>query len=202
VVVVLAIVNVPYLVHEWQLHRLHTEGVQVSATVVTASRSGDQVVLGFKLPAATDPDQHLQYATVDAAEGEAAHTAGQVDVRVLPGHPLVNEVPGEQKGHGATYLTIAADLALVLVFFIAWRFGRRRPALEAVALGDLESGEEGSLLDKHSDGSYLINGELAEDGAESVVIALRDRQVTVHLRGHANPLRVGDRAKVHAHLVG
>ena len=31
---------------------------------------------------------------------------------------------------------------------------------------------------------------------------LRDRDVTVHLRGHANPVGVGERAKVRAHLVG
>ncbi len=71
-----------------------------------------------------------------------------------------------------------------------------------MALGDVEDGEEGSLLDKQDDGTYLINGEIAEAGPDSMLLTLRDRDVTVHLRGHANPLDVGKRARVHAHLVG
>ena len=71
-----------------------------------------------------------------------------------------------------------------------------------MALGDLESGEEGSLLDRQDDDTYVINGEIADAGADTVVLTLRDRDVTVHLRGHANPFVVGEQAKVHAHLVG
>jgi len=37
---------------------------------------------------------------------------------------------------------------------------------------------------------------------DSLVLALRERDVTVHLRGHVNPIDVGAQAKVHAHLVG
>ena len=66
------------------------------------------------------------------------------------------------------------------------------PALVAVALGDVEDGEEGSLLDKQDDGTYLINGEVAEAGSRHrLVLTLRDRDVTVHLRGHAQPGRRG-----------
>jgi hypothetical protein len=71
-----------------------------------------------------------------------------------------------------------------------------------VALGDVEEGEEGSLLDKQDDGTYLINGEVSEAGADQLVITLRDRDVTVHLRGYTNPVDVGGRAKVLGHLVG
>ena len=35
-----------------------------------------------------------------------------------------------------------------------------------------------------------------------MVLRLRDRDVTVHLRDHHNPLNVGDRAQVRALLVG
>jgi hypothetical protein len=87
---------------------------------------------------------------------------------------------------------------------LMWRLGGRirRPALVAVALGDVEGGEEGSLLDKQADGTYVINGEVTEALGDSLVLALRERDVTVHLRGHVNPIDVGERAKVHAHLVG
>jgi len=204
VAAVLLVINVPYALHEWQLHRVGSEGVQVTATVVSAERTGSDIVLGFTLPASVDPEQKVRLARVDGATGAAAKQAGEVDVRVLKGHPEVYQLPGQKRGHGATYLTLAADGVLVLVFLLSWRLGGRlrRPTLVAVALGDVQGGEEGSLLDKREDGTYVINGEIAEAGSDSMVLALRDRDVTVHLRGHANPLDVGERAKVHAHLVG
>ncbi len=204
VVLALVVINVPYLVHQWQLHRVRSDGIQVTATVVSSGTAGDDVVLGFRLPASVDPDQKVRTARVDAAAGAAAEKAGEVDVRVLEGHPAVYELEGQQRGHAATVFTLGADVLVLLLILLSWRLGGRlrRPPLVAVALGDVEDGEEGSLLDKQADGTYLINGEVAETGVDSVVLTLRDRDVTVHLRGHANLLDVGERAKVHAHLVG
>jgi hypothetical protein len=204
VVLALVVINVPYLVHQWQLHRVRSDGIQVTATVVSSGTAGDDVVLGFRLPASVDPDQKVRTARVDAAAGAAAEKAGEVDVRVLEGHPALYELEGQQRGHAATVFTLGADVLVLLLILLSWRLGGRlrRPPLVAVALGDVEDGEEGSLLDKQADGTYLINGEVAETGVDSVVLTLRDRDVTVHLRGHANLLDVGERAKVHAHLVG
>ncbi len=204
VVVALLVINVPYALHQWQVHRVGADGVHVTATVVSADISGDEAVLSFRLPKSVDPDQKVRTARVDRADGAAAAASGEVDVRVLKGHPAVFELPGQKRGHGATIATFGADLLILLVILLAWRLGTRlrRPALVAVALGDVESGEEGSLLDKRDDGTYLINGEISEAGADSLVLTLRDRDVTVHLRGHANPVEVGARARVHAHLVG
>jgi hypothetical protein len=204
VVVVLIIINVPYAVHQWQVHRVDSDGILVTATVVSADVTGDDVVLSFKLPASVDPDQKVRTARVDAAHGAAAATSGEVEVRVLEGHPAVYELDGQKRSHGSTIITLGADLLVLLMIVLAWRLGGRlrRPSLVAVALGDVESGEEGSLLDKQLDGTYLINGEISEAGADSMVLTLRDRDVTVHLRGHANPVDVGERAKVHVHLVG
>jgi hypothetical protein len=204
VVVALVVINLPYLLHQWQLHRLGSEGIQVTATVVSSGTAGDDVVLGFRLPADVDPGQKVRTARVDAAAGRAAEKAGEVDVRVLEGHPAVYELEGQQRSHAATVFTLGADVLVLLLILLSWRLGGRlrRPALVAVALGDVEDGDEGSLLDKRDDGTYLINGEVAETGADSLVLTLRDRDVTVHLRGHVNPIDVGERAKVHAHLVG
>jgi len=203
-VLALVVINVPYLVHQWQLHRVRSDGIQVTATVVSSGTAGDDVVLGFRLPASVDPDQKVRTARVDAAAGAAAEKAGEVDVRVLEGHPALYELEGQQRGHAATVFTLGADVLVLLLILLSWRLGGRlrRPPLVAVALGDVEDGEEGSLLDKQADGTYLINGEVAETGVDSVVLTLRDRDVTVHLRGHANLLDVGERAKIHAHLVG
>lgn len=204
VVLVLLVINVPYAVHQWQLHRVGSDGISVTATVVSTDHAGDDVVLGFRLPASVDPDQKVRTARVDAAAGAAAEKSGEVDVRVLKGHPAVYELDGQKRGHGATVLTLGADLLVLLMIVLSWRLGgrMRRPSLVAVALGDVENGENGSLLEKQQDGSYLINGEVSGAGPDSMVLTLRDRDVTVHLRGHANPIDVGERAKVHAHLVG
>jgi len=204
VVVALFVVNAPYVLYRYQLHRVATDGIQVTATVVSASEVGDDVLLEFRFPTSVDPDQTSRRARVDATTGAEAVAAGEVDVRVLEGHPASFTLEGQQRGHGPLILTLGADAVIVLLILLRWRLGGRikRPALVAVALGDVEEGEEGSLLDKQEDGTYVINGEVSEAGSNQLVIALRDRDVTVHLRGYANPVDVGGRAKVLGHLVG
>ena len=203
-VAVLLLINVPYALHQWQLHRVGSDGIHVTATVVSTEDVGGDVLVAFRLPASADPDQVVRTARLDATAGAAAQRSGEVDVRVLDGHPAVYELEGQQRGHAATVLTLGADLLILLIVLLAWRLGGRlrRPALVAVALGDVEDGEEGSLLDKQDDGTYVINGEITEAGSDSMLLTLRDRDVTVHLQGYANPLDVGKRARVHAHLVG
>ena len=204
VVIALVVINLPYAVYQYRLHSIASDGVQVTATVVSASQAGDDVVLGLKFPASVDPDQPVRTARVSASAGAAATRAGEVDVRVLAGHPAVFDLDGQKRGHGSTIITLGADVLVLLLILLMWRLGGRirRPALVAVALGDVEGGEEGSLLDKQVDGTYVINGEVTEAVGDSLVLALRERDVTVHLRGHANPIDVGAQAKVHAHLVG
>ncbi len=204
VVLALLVINVPFAIHLWQLHRVDSHGLQVSATVVSVEHAGGDALVGFTLPASVDPGQKVRIAKVDGAAGAAAARTGEVDVRVLEGHPAVYSLDGQIRGRGPLYLTLGADLMILLLVLLRWRLGGRlrRPALVAVALGDVEDGEDGSLLDKQADGSYLINGEIAEADDASLVLVLRDRDVTVHLRGHRNPVSVGDRAKVRAQLVG
>lgn len=203
-VVALVVINAPYVLYRYQLHRVAADGVQVTATVVSTDRAGEDVVLALRFPAGVDPDQKVHSARVDATTGAAAVRAGTVDARVLEGQPNLFEVDGQKRGHAAAILTFGGDLVLLLLILLSWRLGGRlrRPALVAVALGDVESGAEGSLLDKRDDGTYVINGEVTEVRSDSLVVTLRDRLVTVHLRGHANPIAVGERAKVQAHLVG
>ena len=204
VVVALLIINVPYLLYRNQIHRVGSDGIQVVATVVSVDRAGDDVVLGLRFPKNVDPEQKVRSARVDATAGAAAVRDREVEARVLQGHPNVFEVDGLKRGHGATIVTLGADLLLLVVILLTFRLGGRlrRPALVAVALGDVEDGEDGSLLDKQEDGTYLINGEVTEADAESLVLRLRDRNVRVHLRGYTNPVVVGERAKVLGHLVG
>ena len=204
VVIALLVINLPYVVYQYRIHRVSSDGVQVTATVVSADQAGDDVVLGLRFPASVDPDQRVRSARVNATAGAAAVQSGEVDVRVLEGHPAVFELEGQKRSHGSTIITLGADVLVLIMILLMWRLGGRlrRPALVAVALGDVEGGEEGSLLDKQDDGTYVINGEVTETLVDSFVLTLRERNVTVHLRGHANPIDVGEQAKVHAHLVG
>ena len=203
-VVALFVINAPFVLYRYQLHRLASQGVQVTATVVSTGQAGNDVELGLRFPPSIDPDQSVHSVRVDAAAGSAATRTRKADVRVLEGHPGVFELPGQKRGHAAAILTVGADVLVLLMVLLSWRLGGRlrRPALVAVALGDVESGEDGSLLDRQDDGTYLINGEITEAEQDSLVLTLRDRNVIVRLQGHANLVDVGERAKVHAHLVG
>ena len=202
----LIVINLPWATHEVRVHQATTSGIQVSASVLNVARAGsDTSLVTFRLPSGVDPAQTSRTAKVDRATADAAAASQTIEVRVLKGHPDVYHVDGQVKSWSSTLITIVADLMVLLLVLLSWRLGGRlrRPALEAVALGDVESGADGSLLDKQLDGTYLINGAIREllDG-DTLVLTLRDRDVKLHLRGHANPLAVGEQAQVLAHLVG
>jgi hypothetical protein len=205
VVAALLVVNLPWALHEVQLHRAATHGVQVSATVLTVGDAGSgSALVTFRLPKSIDPDQATRTAKVDRATAVAAAASRTVDVRVLRGHPGVFHVSGQVKSWGSTIITVVADLVILLLIILSWRPGGRlrRPTLVAVALGDVEGGEEGSLLDKREDGTYLINGEITQADAGTLLLTLRDRDVKIHLQGHHNAVPLGQQAQVLAHLVG
>jgi hypothetical protein len=204
VVVALLVINVPWLTHEWQLHRAATDGIRVEATVVGLSHSGDHAVVEFKLPKSVDPSQQARTAVIDVTTAAAAARTRAIGVRVLDGHPSVFRVDGQVRSWGATAITLTADLLVLILIALSFRLGGRirRPRLVAMALDDVREGEEGSLLDKQEDGTYLINGQVSEADASTLVLSLRDRDVTVRLEGHANEVAVGGRARVRASLVG
>jgi hypothetical protein len=198
------VINVPLLLHEWQLHRAATEGVLVQATVVAVGPSGSNTLVTFRLPASVDPSQTDRSAVVDPGSGAAAARTHEIEVRVLSGHPSVFHVDGQVRSWSAIAVAVVADLMVLVLIAFSLRLGGRlkRPSLVAVALGDARAGDEGSLLDKQEDGTYVINGEVRESDAAAMVLGLRDRDVTVRLEGHLNPVEVGGRAQVRASLVG
>jgi hypothetical protein len=204
VVLALLVVNVPWLVHEWQLHRAATDGIPVQATVLGLGRAGDDAIVEFRLPTSVDPSQDVRTARIDSASAAAAARTRVIGVRVLDGHPSVYQVDGQIRGWGATAITLIADVLILFLVALSFRLGGRirRPTLTARALADVREGEAGFLLDKQDDGTYLINGEVSEADASTLVLTLRDRSVTVRLEGHTNPVSVGGRAWVRASLVG
>ena len=178
IVVVLAIINVPFALHEWQQHRAKTDGVPVTATVVGVTPSGDDAVVTFRLPKSVDEKQAVRTVKVNG--------------------------DGQVRSWGGLIITVVADLLVVAMLLLSWRLGGRirRPTLVGIAVEDVASGSQGSVLDKQEDGTYLINGEVAETGPASLVLTLRDRNVEINLRDHQNPIAVGEWARVRAQLVG
>jgi hypothetical protein len=205
VVFAILLINVPFAAHAWTLHRAATDGVHVTATVVSVSPAGHDAVITFRLPKAVDDKQVVRSVKTDHAVGEDAVNTRQLDVQVLKGNPGAFHVDGQVNSRAPLILTLVADAALALVLLLSWRLGGRirRPTLVGVALEDFQSGVEGSLLDKQPDGTYVVNGEVGiSTDPSTVVLVLRDRDVEIHLRDHENPIPVGERATVRTQLVG
>lgn len=201
---VLVVINVPYALHEWQLHRVATSGEQVTATVVGVQPAGSVSDVAFRLPPSVDEEQKVHTVRVHNDVAQEAAQTKELEVRVLAGHPDVVHVDGQVRSWGGLILTLVADALVVAMLLLSWRLGGRlrRPMLVGVAVEDVQDGEEGSLLDKQDDGTYIINGEVSRAGPTSLVLSLRDREVEIHLRDHDNPIQVGRRARVRAQLVG
>jgi hypothetical protein len=201
---VLLVINVPYALHEWDLHRAATDGVRVTATVVGVDPAGDDAVVSFRLPQSVDDQQTLRRVKVNRTVGLDAQRTKQLEVRVLKGNPAVFHADGQVRSNAGLVLVLVADALVVGMLLLSWRLGGRirRPTLDGVAHEDVRGGEEGSVLDKQDDGTYLVNGEVAQTGPSSLVLTLRDRDVEIHLRDHENPIAVGGRASVRVHMVG
>jgi hypothetical protein len=204
VLLALLVINVPYGLYEWQQHRVRTSGDKVTATVLGVRDHGDQADIAFRFPASLHDDQKARSVRVERPVADEAARTGEVTVRVLDGNPDAYHVDGQVRGWGGLVLTLVADALVLLMVLLSWRLGGRirRPTLVGIAVEDVRDGEDGSLLDKQADGTYLINGEVASTGPSSLVLTLRDRDVEIHLRDHENPVAVGGRACVRAQLVG
>jgi hypothetical protein len=200
----LAIINVPYALHEWDLHRAATSGTEVTATVVGLQPAGDDEDVSYRLPREVDPGQKLRIVRVHRDVALQAQQTKQLEMKVLDGHPSAVHVDGQVRSWAGLVLVVVADLIVGLMLLLSWRLGGRlrRPTLVAVAVEDVARGDEGSVLDKQDDGTYLINGEVAECGPSSVRLSLRDRDVEINLRDHINPVQIGQWAQVRAQLVG
>lgn len=204
VVFTLAIINVPFALHEWQLHRASTSGTEVTATVVGVQRVGDDADVSFRLPRAVDPDQKVRVVKVHRHVALKASQTKQLELKVLDGHPAAFHAQGQVRSWAGLVLVIVADLVVALMLVLSWRLGGRlrRPTLVGVAVEDVARGDEGSVLDKQEDGTYVIVGEVADSGPQSLRLTLRDRDVEINLRDHSSSVEVGQWARVRAQLVG
>jgi hypothetical protein len=204
VVLALLVINVPYGLHEWTLHRAATDGVPVTAAVVGVNAAGSDAVISFRFPRSVDEKQKVRTVKVPADVGRRAAQSRHLEVKVLEGNPDAFHVDGQVRSWAALVLVLVADALMVLMLLLSWRFGGRlrRPTLIGIAVEDVGPGDPESLLDKQEDGTYVIGGEVAQTGPSSLVLRLRDRDVEINLRDHQNPIAIGQWARVRALLVG
>lgn len=196
------LVNLPLLHATWTDLRVDRSGVEVEATVVDHRTAGGQHLLTFRFPEDIDPDQRTWSADVDAATFDRAVGTGEITVRVVESDPAAYRVDGQVGSSALLVITLIADVLLVAVALLLWRYGgRRRPQLRAIAIGDVERCPPGVALDRIEGETYLVRGEVAEIGDDRVVIELGDRSVLVLLDGHRNPVGHQQAAQVHARLI-
>jgi hypothetical protein len=185
--------------------RVERSGVDVTATVVEATRSGEAYLVAFRLPEDVDPEQRTYSATVDRASYEKAVESETITVRVLDGRPEAHRVEGEIDSN-APYVVTAVALAIVLIVGLWWvRVGRRRPPVRMRALGPLEPAADedaGSLERVPDEDIYEAVGTLLSADAAEAVLDLGERRVVVALDGHAHGVEVGSPARVRGSVIG
>jgi hypothetical protein len=121
---------------------------------------------------------------------------------VLVNAPLL---ASDEPGTGPVVATLVADAVLLV---LAWSLlrgggrGRRRPSLQAVALGDLRPTAEGVLLERVQSEDYRVRGEVVEVRPDAVVLDLGNRYLEVLLDGHANPVTTGRAVELEARMIG
>ncbi|GEP39321.1 hypothetical protein NPS01_29840 [Nocardioides psychrotolerans] len=186
------LVNLPLAHSTWTKSRVERSGVDVTA-VVTDTRevtSDDETgyLVEFRFPTDVDPAQTLWTARIDAPTHDEAVETEQLAVRVLPDQPSAYVVQGQVSGRIGLWITVAADLFLLVMALLLARFrGRTAPALALVATEDLVRCKPGATLERLDGLTYVVEGEVLEISDDLVVLDLGDRLVRVHLDGHANP---------------
>lgn len=209
VVLMVAFINLPLLHSTWTRAKVERSGTVVTATVadhrVTDHDGEDRYWLAFTFPEDVDPDQEVWPVEVEEDVYDDAVATERVEVRVLPDSPATFRVEGQQTSGLVLGLTIFADVVIVGMILLTWRFGgslgRRRPDLRMVATDDVRLCKPGSELERVGD-LWLAKGEVLERTDDTVVLDLGDRRVVVELAGYANPVGYQQPAQAVGRMIG
>jgi hypothetical protein len=138
--------------------------------------------------------------------GAGRNLAALALLAVLVNLPLVHSVAVDHRvdSRVALGITVVADLMLLVVAGLFWRFGRRpHDELRLSALRDVERpppGATSARVELHPDGTADAVGEVVERSASHVVLDCGGRRVHVALDGHANPVGHQQPAGVHGRV--
>lgn len=198
VLVLLAVVNLPFLHGAWVGRDVGRNGVDVTATVTAARGSGDGGLVEFRFDETLDPEQQVWTAALDEDAFRLAESNETVAVRVVPGSPNRYRVTGEQGAGVLVALTVFADVVLLLALALVLR--RRPSVLRLVALEDVQRARPGGGLERLSPTTYLVSGEVSAIESGVVVIDVGDQEVHVDLDGFENPVWFQQPARVRCRL--
>ena len=194
--VVIVMVNLPLALSTWSTWRVDRSGVDVTAEVLDARDLGTaeqpRYWLNYRFPEDVDPDRRTWSAEVDKAAWDEARAAGDLRVRVLPGHPAANTADGEIHRRAGLWTTLAADGFLAVVLGLVWRSrGRGRvdvevvEAVSEVAVAEVEPAGPGTAWQDLGEGIVRVTGEVVDHEDDELLLALPDRLVRVLLDGRA-----------------
>jgi hypothetical protein len=198
VLLLIAVVNLPFVHGAWVERQVDRNGLATTATVTATRGSGDGGLVDFRFDPRFDADQRTWTAALDERGFAVAESAGTVEVRVVPGSPERYRVAGEQGAGVLVALTVFADVVLLLALVLLLR--RRPGLLRLVALEDVRRARPARSLDRVTATEYVVTGEVRLIEADAVVLDVGDQQVRVELGGYANPVGYEQPAQVRCRL--
>lgn len=186
--VAVVLVNLPWANDAWVEHRIDSQGVHVTATVVKdAQKHGDNFV-SYRLPKKFDPKQTLYGVQVSKSAYTAAVSRGTIEAQVIPGHPNDNRLQGQVTG-SLVYVIAGVGNAIVAIVLGSVLLRRRRWTRFAVTAveGDLVTVRTGSdtltvVLEEPPAVGTKLRGSLHLVPSEDVVEGPPIGEVT-HLEG-------------------
>jgi hypothetical protein len=207
VVLLVLFINLPILHSTWTRWRVDRVGVEATFPLadheVMTPGDDPRYWVGFRYPEQVDADRNLWAAEVDEESYDEAVAAGQLQVRYLEGRPSAYEVEGQVRHWLGTVTTLVADLVLLLIVLLVWRFGgRTRPLpLRMAAIGDVERCPPGQVLEQVEGDLWLVRGEVAGIEDDEIVLEVGDQDVLVILDGHTNPVGYQQPAQVRGRML-
>jgi len=201
-VLLVVVINLPLAQSTLTRRNVEQNGTVVTASLVDHDVLGDAgdpaYWISYRLPEDVDPDQVPWPREVERATYDEAVATGQVTVRVLEGSPASSRVEGQYVSRAGLYLTLAADLVILLLVLLLWRFGRygRPEPLRLEAVGDVTTAEPGEAIEEDPSGTVVVRGEVEEIDGHVVVLDTGSRRAVVVVDGHAVLVEVGQQAQV------
>lgn len=203
------VINLPLVHGAWTDARLDRDGVEVAATVVdhgTLPPEDDpKHFVDFRYPEEIDPEQREWSVGVSQGVYDAAVASDELQVLVLRDNPARFRVEGEDTSGLVVGFTIFANVVLLGMAVLAWRYGyslgRRRPDIRMVATDDVRRCKPGSELEQVGE-LWVARGEVVEKSDDTLVLDLGNRRVVVVLDGHLNPVGYQQPAQAIGRMIG
>ena len=135
---------------------------------------------------------------MERAAYDEAVASGQVTVQVIEGSPETARVEGQYVSRAGLYITLAADLLILALVLLLWRFGRygRPGPLRLEAVGDVTMAEPGDAIEEDPSGTVTVRGEVQEIDGHVVVLDTGSRRAVVVVDGHEVRVEVGQQGQV------